>query len=716
VKGEGGKPAPGQAEAPAPLSAGNRGLRARVYSGMLFAVLATLLISDAPTRLLRQPDLSPTQVAFVYGGDIWTADRSGAAPRRLTRTPEAESYPRFSPDGRLIAFTRLGDVYVIPSEGGPERRITWHPLHDTAVGWSPDGRQIVINSERWKGAWDVSPHVFLVPVEGGWPVPLPVPRASSASFAPDSRRFAYSPFFQVPVEWPWRQYRGGSLAHIALFDPASGEYSELPRGEWNDVQPIWRGDAVYFLSDRDGAMNLYRYSLATRAVARLTSHEDWDVRNPGAAADAIVYENGGWLYVFDLAAQTSRRLSISLPADALPSPADQARWSRTAEQAWSTYQEKAFKRASVWSAIKPRYLELIRSAAHWSDADYVVKQMLGEAGQGHVFFTRAEREAAPAKTGLLGADFRVENGRYRVARILRSGREEEGPRSPLAAAGVQVREGDYILAINGRAAGSGVDIHALLVGLAGAEVRLSVASSPDGPAREVTVRPLGDERGLRYTDWVRANRERVAAASGGRAGYVHVPNVEADATEDFRRQCRALHGKVEALVIDERNNSGGTQTLDVIDVIERPPARMAFDFRGEIPPFIGPYLDVPKVMIANEHSISGGDELAFYFRQRKLGPLVGVRTMGGMIGNGGQHEIEGGWTLAIPEIGFFIPEIGEWSAENRGVEPDYRVEWKPADFAAGRDPQLEKAVELVLAAIPGYRKRIPAVFPYRPAR
>jgi tricorn protease len=281
---------------------------------------------------------------------------------------------------------------------------------------------------------------------------------------------------------------------------------------------------------------------------------------------------------------------------------------------------------------------------------------------------------------------------------------------------VEVHEGDYILAINGHAVDGGSDIHALLLGLEGAEVRLSVASSLSGLARDVTVRPLADERGLRYADWVRANRQRVTAASGGRVGYVHLAAVEKNDVDKFRRECRALRGKVDALIIDERNNSGGGQPLDVIDSLERPPARMAFDRRGEIPPFISPFLDVPKVMVANELSVSGGDELAFYFRQRKIGPLVGVRTMGGMIGNGAQHKIEGGWTMAVPEIAFFVPETGAWHAENLGVEPDYRIEWKPADYAASRDPQLEKAVELALAAIPGYRKRIPAVTPYRTTR
>ena len=251
------------------------------------------MASDASgARLLREPDISAARVAFVYGGDIWTSSRSGADVRRLTSTVEPESSPRFSPDGRLIAFTRQGDVYVMPASGGPERRLTWHPGFDIAVGWAPDGRHIVLESDRWAGAWDVHPHVFLLPLEGGWPEPLPVPRATHASFSPDGGRFAYDPVPEAVLFQPWRGYRGGALGYIAIFDPATKTYTELPRGNWNDVNPMWRGDAIYFLSDRDGVMNIYRYSLTSKETVRLTSYTEWDVRNASAGEDAIIYENG----------------------------------------------------------------------------------------------------------------------------------------------------------------------------------------------------------------------------------------------------------------------------------------------------------------------------------------------------------------------------------------------------------------------------------------
>ena len=596
---------------------------------VLFA--ATALAADLPSsRLLRQPDVSARQIAFVYGGDVWTATRSGTEPRRLTRTPEAESSPRFSPDGRQIAFARTGDVYVMPATGGVERRLTWHPQSDRAVGWTPDGRKLIVNSDRWRGSHDVSPHVFLLDADGGWPEPLPVPRATHATFAPDGRRFAYGPNPEFTLFASWKGYRGGSLGYVATFDPASKAYTELPRGNWNDVTPMWHGDSIYFLSDRAGAMNLYCYALATEKTTRLTEYAEWDVKAPSAGPDSIIFENGGWLFTLDLASHAVRQIHVTLPADALPSTEQQVLWQQALEDVWRIYRDKAFSPATIWNEIKPRYVELMKSAAHWSDADYVMKEMTGEASQSHIFLARSESAARAPRAGLLGADFRVENGRYRITRIYPGDPAVEKERGPLGAPGAGVREGDYLLAVNGQEIHGSSDLCAHLVGLANTEARLSIADSPSGARREVTVRPVANESELRYQEWMRRNRARVAEATGGRVSYVHVADVDQGGVEKFRQDLRPLRGKAAALIIDERSNTGGTQTLDIIDLVERKPVRMMYEQRGPVPPFISPFIDGPKVMIANELAASGGDELAYYFKFLKLGLLVGTRTTGAM--------------------------------------------------------------------------------------
>ena len=217
--------------------------------------------------------------------------------------------------------------------------------------------------------------------------------------------------------------------------------------------------------------------------------------------------------------------------------------------------------------------------------------------------------------------------------------------------------------------------------------RLSEQYWSEAGSREIVVTPAADERSLRYAEWVRANRARVTEATGDRVGYVHVFNVEQPGVDAFRKQWRAQRGQVAAMIVDVRNNSGGTRTDDVLDWIARKPTRLMYDRRGRVPPAIGPFLDGPKVMIANDQSGSGGDELAYFFKRAKLGPLVGNRTLGGMIGDGASYKITGGWTLLVPTSWPLWPGYGK-TARPIGLTPgslasegNQREESLPPTFA-----------------------------------
>lgn len=668
-------------------------------------------LAGANARLLRQPTISRSAVVFVYAGDLWSVPRAGGEATRLTQTPGVEGSPRFSPDGRQIAFTRSGDVYVIPAEGGAERRLTWHPASDVAVGWTPDGARILIQSGRQRGSVTAHPTLFLLPASGGWPEALPIPRATFGSFAGDGRRLAYSPTPEMVLYTPWKRYRGGALGRVALYDLERHSYEELPRVQANDVFPMWAGEAIYFVSDRDRTMNLYRYDLARKTTTRLTQYSEWDIKNPCLGPDAIVYENGGWLYRFDLREQRAAEIPVALPDGALPKEDARARWQQALEEAWNVYRTRAFSPAPNWDSIKPRYVELMQWAADASDAESVLREMLGEAGQSHVSLQRRQAATA-APAGLLGADFRVENGRYRIARIYPGDAADEKRRGPLA--GTAVREGDFLLAVNGVPVPADRELPAAFEGLAGKEAVLTVGGEAAGDTRQVTVRPVADERALRYSAWLQESAERVRERSQGRVGYLHVPNVDAAGVEGFRRDWRTLRGKVAAVIIDIRNNTGGTQPQDVWDWIARKPVKVMYDRNGRVPAFGGPYLDGPKVMIANDQSVSGGDELAYYFQREKLGTLVGTRTMGGMIGQGGEFRVGGEWVMGIPQLGFYWFSPDGWAPENRGVEPDVVSELLPWSRTGGRDAQLEKAIDAALEALRDFHPAIPAAPPYRP--
>ena len=637
----------------------------------LSVLIAAALPAPAPSgaRLLRQPDISLHEVVFIHGGDLWT----------------------------------------VPRRGG-ERRLTWHPANDRVAGWTPDSRQLLIHSDRLRGALTQFPRLFLLPLEGGTPQPLPMPRATNGSFSPDGGRIAYGPHPELVLWLPWKRYRGGSLGYIALYDLKRNEYEELPRVAANDVCPMWHGGSVYFASDRDGTMNLFRHDLASKRTEQLTRYTEWDVKNPSLGGGAIVYENGGWLYALDLKDHSIRQIPVSLSEEVRPAAEERAQWKQAVEDVWSAYRDHAFHPAPGWDEARPRYEELMASAAHASDAEYVLREYMAEASQSHIILEKGGEERNP-RPGLLGADVRAENGFYRITRICRGEGTAEGRNWPLAAPGLRVAEGDYLLAVDGKPIPVGVDICAAFEGLAGKEVKLTVngTPSPEG-AWEIGVKTVGDETSVRYADWVRGNRVRVTAATHGTVGYLHLMN--ADDVDDFKQDWSAQRGRA-AVVIDIRNNVGGGRADEIVDWIGRRPASVMYDRRGRVPP-AGHYLDGPKVMIADEKAVSGGDQLALFFKRGKVGPLVGNRTFGGMIGSGAPHKIAGGFVLFVPELGFYMHDPGEWSPENQGVEPDYVVPLRLYELSGGRDPQLEKAIELAMEAIKTYKSEIPDPPPYEP--
>ena len=308
-------------------------------------VLAVLLaantlannIDTKDTRMLQQPAISADHIAFIYAEDLWVANLDGSQPRRLTVDEGIESNPVFSPDGKTIAFNGQydgnTDVYVIPVEGGIPKRLTWHPAADLVRGFSPDGKSVLFISQR---ALFTNRYfqLFTVPVIGGPATQLEIPNAFYADYSPDAKYMAYVP---TPDQFrQWKHYRGGGISRIWQFSFADKSIVKLPQpdGGCNDVQPNWAGNAIYFRSDRNGEFNLYAYDVSSKQIKQLTDFKDFPVLNISSGNGKIIYEQAGYLHIYDPATASSKKLTIGIAADLLelrPRFAKGAKYIRSAD-------------------------------------------------------------------------------------------------------------------------------------------------------------------------------------------------------------------------------------------------------------------------------------------------------------------------------------------------------------------------------------------------
>ncbi|MGC0774271.1 MAG: PDZ domain-containing protein, partial [Candidatus Acidiferrum sp.] len=364
------------------------------------------------------------------------------------------------------------------------------------------------------------------------------------------------------------------------------------------------------------------------------------------------------------------------------------------------------------AAAERKYAPYLKGAGGRADVNHLFDEMLGELTIGHMFIRGGDVPQPPkVKGGLLGADYKVENGRYRFARIFNGENWNPELRAPLTQPGVDVKVGDYLLEVNGREVRPPTDLYSFFENTAGTQIKIKVGPNADGTnAREVTVVPLPSEFELRNLAWEEDNRRKVDELSGGKVAYVHVPDTATGGFRNFNRFYFAQVGK-QAAVIDERYNHGGEIADYIIDMLKRPLRNC--DITREGGEFCSPLAQIygPKTMIINEMSGSGGDALPWMFKQDKVGPLVGTRTWGGLVGIYNYPPLMDGGFVTAPRVAIFGLH-GEWEVENHGIAPDIEVENDPASVAGGHDPQLERAVQVTLEALKAHPVVIPEHPPY----
>ena len=347
-------------------------------------------------------------------------------------------------------------------------------------------------------------------------------------------------------------------------------------------------------------------------------------------------------------------------------------------------------------ATLAEYRPYLASLSTRQDLSYLWEDMLGNLTVGHMYIRPPfSPEQHAVKTGLLGADYQIENGHYRFSHIYRGENWNPQLRAPLTEPGVIVHEGDYLLGVNGRELKGSDEIFELFQGTAGKTVSLKVSADSTGKGvREVSVVPIDSETSLRNRAWIDGNRRKVDELSGGKLAYIYLPDTNVAGYTNFNRYFYSQVGK-QGAVVDERFNGGGKAADYVIEALRQP--LMSYWLPREGKAFTTPNGAIfgPKVMIINEHAGSGGDAMPWYFRQAKLGRLVGTRTWGGLVGIGGTPNLIDGGAVTSPNFAFYSPE-GKWEIENHGVAPDVEVEFDPQAWRQGRDPQLEKAVAVAL--------------------
>jgi tricorn protease len=392
-----------------------------------------------------------------------------------------------------------------------------------------------------------------------------------------------------------------------------------------------------------------------------------------------------------------------------------AEWKQIFEEAWRINRDYFYApnmHGVDWTAMRRKYEPFLADVAVRSDLNRVIQWMCSELSVGHHRSGGGDRLERPRTVpgGLLGADFSVDNGRYRIKKVYGGLNWNPQLRSPLTEPGVNVRAGDYLLAVRGQDLRPPTNLYSLFENTAGKIVEMTVGPNADGSgSRTVSVVPVASEGALRNRDWVEGNLKKVDAATAGRVAYVYVPNTAQPGYDYFRRYFYPQSHK-DAVIIDERFNGGGSIADYYIDILRRPLISYWHMRYGDDLKTPAASIQGPKVMIIDETAGSGGDLLPWMFRKFGLGPLVGQATWGGLVGTLGFPILMDGGAITAPNLAIWTAEDG-WIVENEGVSPDIEVEQTPKDVIAGRDPQLERAIAVALEEL---KKNTPPR-PSRPA-
>jgi tricorn protease len=612
---------------------------------------------------------------------------------------------RWSPNSRYLAYeltgeNGLGQIWLYDSLNGRKQVVTDPNYNAANPAFDPDGRYLYFSSDRdynlafesveFDYIYQRSAKLFAIALRNDVPSPV-LPRSDEiAKPSDDGNDKGESKGKDKAVKATGIDF-DGLIERTAELNVPGGAYGSL----------LANGKGLFFLSaNGQGPAELRLYDLEAREATKVADK----VTGYALSGDGskLLVVQGKDHYIAEAKADTklSDKLDLANMEVRIDPPVE---WAQLFRDGWRILRDWFYDEGmhgNDWEAVYQRYAALLPHVSNRGDLDYLFGEIAGELNAGHIYVNRGDDPAVERKPGgLLGAEFEAhDSGYFRFAKVYAGETGIAAYRAPLDQPDARVKAGEYLIAIDGVDARSVKNVYQLLENKAERLVELTVNDSPaaDG-ARTLRVQTLASEQNLRYLDWISSRRAEVERLSGGRVGYVHLPNTAIEGNRELVRQFWPQTNK-DALIIDDRYNGGGFIPDRMIEVLARKPlnywARRGLD--PQATPFISH--DGPKAMLINGQSSSGGDALPYYFRKLGLGTLIGTRTWGGLIGISGNPGLADGGQLLAATFRFLDTD-NRWAVENEGVAPDIEVIDYPHLIAQGRDPSLEKAVEVLLAEL-----------------
>jgi tricorn protease len=605
-------------------------------------------------------------------------------------------------------------VFIFDTQSGDVHQVTSGYYGDYGPAFDPDGKYLYYFSNRtlrpiysdMDATWIYPNTTNVVAASLRADVPSPLaPRNDEEPVSEDDEEGAKedegeeSTDLEIEIE--------GLESRAVILPPEPGNY--------NTMRAV-SGKVIFMRYPRSGTSpggraSIVYYDLEEREEkAVLDAASGYEISADGKKI--LVANRGQWAIV-DV--KPKQKMDKRLATNDLEMTVDpKEEWRQMFTDVWRTYRDVFYDpgmHGLDWNALHSQYGGLLEDAVTRWDVNFVIGELIGEVNASHTYVGGGDTETPRRRqVGLLGVDWSLDNGAYRIARIVKGAPWDIESRSPLSEPGVGVKVGDYILAVNGVPMDTQVEPYAAFEGLAGETVLLTVNDRPNmSGARQVLVETMRSEARLRNLAWIEHNRQTVEEATNGRVGYIFVPNTAVSGQTELVRQFNSQM-TMDGLIIDERFNAGGQLPDRFIEKMNRQQVTRIFFRHGQTVTWPPVTHHGPKVMLINGWAGSGGDAFPFFFKEMQVGPLIGERTWGGLIGPASGHGlIDGGFYTAPP--GRLYGPDGVWFAEGHGVDPDIPVVDDPAQLARGVDPQLQAAIAEVMRLI----EENPPVFAEPPA-